>query len=146
MLTACFGNFFIFLLIHSKEDSRVNVILLLRHWFCSQVSIAVVNSMTKTNLGSKGRISAYSPSLKVVRGGTEGKAAYLLAPSDLLSLISYTTEDHQPHGDNSHSSRPVNQKSRKCLTTLPTCQSTGDFFSLEVPSSLMALTHAKLTN
>lgn len=76
MLTACFGNFFIFLLIHSKEDSRVNFILLLRHWFCSQVSIAVVNSMTKTNLGSKGRISAYSPSLKVVRGGTEGKAAY----------------------------------------------------------------------
>ena len=63
--------------------------------------------------------------------------------SSLLNLLSQTTKDCLPRGGTAcpqwagpfHS----NHQSRKCTTGLPTGQSGGDIFSIEVPSSQMTL-------
>lgn len=58
-------------------------------------------------------------------------AACWLAPSNLLSLLAYSMKDHHC--------------TRKCTTDLPTGQSGGGIFSIEVPSSKMTLIFVKLT-
>jgi hypothetical protein len=78
-----------------------------------RVTIAVMKTMTKINLGKIGLISPTMPhnslSSKTVRTGTQGRnldagadaeatksAAYWLAIHGFLSLLSCRTQDHQP--------------------------------------------------
>lgn len=66
----------------------------------------------------------------------------------LLLLLSYCSQDHQPKGVISYSelaTPPYQSSSRKCIPGLPTGQSGGSIFSIDVPSSRMTLTYVKLT-
>lgn len=104
--------------------------------------------MTKATLDGKGLINStvlhYSASLREVKARTqtrqepEGKswqrlwrsAVYLLAPHGLLSLLTYSTQDHQHRDDATHDwLSPPTSITKKRL----------GFSSVEVPSFLMTL-------
>ena len=82
----------------------------------------MINSKTKSNLGKKAFISAYNyqvhiPSLKEsgqelkqdwnlevgTEGGVMGDVAYWSGPYGLLSILNYSTLEHQPRSDTAHS-------------------------------------------
>lgn len=75
-----------------------------------RVSVAVINTMSKSTLGWEGFLllilPGNSPSLKEVRAGTkQGRMQELiwrLAPHSLLSLFSYSAPDHQPRDRPTH--------------------------------------------
>jgi hypothetical protein len=87
--------------------------------------------------------------MKEVRAGlTQGKdpeagadtetmegSAYWLASHGLLTLFSYTTQDHHPRDSTIHNGlRPPHQLLRKCPRGLPADRSYGSIFSVEAPS------------
>lgn len=76
-------------------------------------------------------------------------AGSLLAPRDLVSLISFITQHHLPGSGTTHSglqSSTTIQSSVKTIAhRLATGQSDGDIVSTEVPSSQTTLAYAKLT-
>lgn len=73
----------------------------------------------------------------------------MLAPHDLISLISFITQEHLPRSGTTHSrlhSSTTIQSSVKTIThRLATGQSEGGIVSTEVPSSQTTLAYAKLT-
>ena len=111
--------------------------------------------MTGSTLERRGFMSVHScsPSRREVgSGGTEAEtmevAAYWLAPHGLLSLLSYITQDHLPRDGTAHSglSPPtpiINQE--KGSPAMPTGQSDGGMFSVEVLSSQMTMACVELT-
>lgn len=73
-----------------------------------------------------------------------GSAAFWLGPSNLLSLVSYSTQNHQHMGGTTHGElRPPTSviKQENAAQVCPhTTQSGGGIFSIEVFSSTMTLT------
>jgi hypothetical protein len=108
----------------------------------TQVSIDVVNTITKSNLGRKGFISAYSCSSlwREVKAGTEAEAmrstAYCIVLHALPSLLAYTTQNHLTRTALPTVRGPFhfNPHSRKYSSGLPAGQSDGDILSIKVPS------------
>lgn len=69
-------------------------------------------------------------------------AAYWLGPNDLLSLLSYKTQNHQPKNGTTHNGPgPPHQSLRECLTA----ESYGGNFSIKSPSLRIILAFVKLT-
>ena len=70
-------------------------------------------------------------------------AACWLASHDLLSLLSYRTQDYQSWGNLTYRGlppAPLKSLIKKLSYRLPTNESYGGIFSTEVPSSPMTLT------
>ena len=71
---------------------------------------------------------------------SQKSAAYWLAPSGLLSLLSYRTQDHQPRDGTTHNelgSPPSITNLEKAPTGLSTARAYGGIFLSEVSSSQM---------
>ena len=74
-------------------------------------------------------------------------AAYWLDPHDLLSLLSYRSQDHQLRDGttfNRLGPQSINQQVRKCPSRSSKAWSYGGIFFIEPPSSQMTLPPVKL--
>lgn len=112
------------------------------------ISDATVKHWPKAIWGVKGLLGLYNPSLRKVKAGNQTwqelkqspqrGAAYWLPPDDLLSLLSYATQDHLSSDGTTNSglvSPILIIKQQDAPTDLPTGQSGGGSSSIEVASS-----------
>lgn len=130
-----------------------------------RVSITGINTMTKNNLEKKRFVSAYKSQVTLycwansrqeLKAGTWRKelkqrpqrsAVFWLS---LLSLLSYTSQDHLPRNGTTHNGRgpptAITNQDNESSKGFHTGQSYGDIFSVGILSSYITLKCIKLAN